>query len=207
MERERFVPFHIESCMFQIGCRHQFILYWDPVGAKQQQQTHYRSLKMSVNGVSTVLGLTYLVITILHSSSCTKQNNWLPWYAKIHIRKENYRFQITRYCKLENMPQHIIGCWKRDFDKLLLTNCKNKYLYEPIHGPAGQCADNPPNPDCFNGYHPTLLELMVRVDWRPRPPMWQSYGCDPDSDPAWKPGTVPSTAQKRVPEASTCYTV
>ena len=26
------------------------------------------------------------------------------------------------------MQQHIIGCWKHDFDKILLTNCKNKSL-------------------------------------------------------------------------------
>ena len=35
---------------------------------------------------------------------------------------------MHRYCKLQSMQTHIIGCWKRDFDKILLTNSKNKSL-------------------------------------------------------------------------------
>ena len=45
-----------------------------------------------------------------------------------NISKVKHRFQINRYCKLECMQKHTIGCWNRDFDKILLTNSKNNSL-------------------------------------------------------------------------------
>ena len=47
---------------------------------------------------------------------------------KYHISKVKYRYQITRLCKLLNKQKHIVGCWKCDFDKILLTHCKFKNL-------------------------------------------------------------------------------
>jgi len=41
-----------------------------------------------------------------------------------------HRYQIDRYCKLHNMQKRIIGCWKCDFDKILLTNCnQNSHIW------------------------------------------------------------------------------
>jgi len=37
-------------------------------------------------------------------------------------------YQINRYCKLLNKQKLINGCWKLDFDKILLTHCKYKSL-------------------------------------------------------------------------------
>jgi len=51
-----------------------------------------------------------------------------PDRSKYTILKVKHQFQINWYCKLQSMQQHIIGCWKRDFDKILLTNSKNKNL-------------------------------------------------------------------------------
>ena len=33
---------------------------------------------------------------------------------------------MNRYCKLQSMQTHIIGCSKRDFNKIILTNSNNK---------------------------------------------------------------------------------
>ena len=45
-----------------------------------------------------------------------------------NISKVKHGFQNNRNCKLQNMQKRIIGCWKRDFDKIILTNCQNKSL-------------------------------------------------------------------------------
>ena len=47
---------------------------------------------------------------------------------KYHILKVKHRYQINRYCKLLNKQKLINGCWKLDFDKILLTHCKYKSL-------------------------------------------------------------------------------
>jgi len=47
---------------------------------------------------------------------------------KYNILKVKHRYHINRYCKLHNMQKRIIGRWKRDFDKVQLTNCKYKSL-------------------------------------------------------------------------------
>ena len=39
-----------------------------------------------------------------------------------------YRFQINRYCKLQSIQNHILGCWKRDFDKIVFTYSQTKRL-------------------------------------------------------------------------------
>jgi len=47
---------------------------------------------------------------------------------KYNIPKVKYRFQINLYCKLQSIQKHIIGCWKRHFNIIQLTNSKNKSL-------------------------------------------------------------------------------
>ena len=39
-----------------------------------------------------------------------------------------HRYQINRYCKLLNKQKHIVGCWKGDSDRILLTHCKYKSI-------------------------------------------------------------------------------
>jgi len=51
-----------------------------------------------------------------------------PHRQRYNISKVKHQFQINRYCKLQSMQKHIICCWKRDFDKILLTNSKDKGL-------------------------------------------------------------------------------
>jgi len=86
-----------------------------------------------------------------------------PEWQKYNLSKVKHRFQSNRYCNLQSMQQHIIGCWKRDFDKILLTNSKTRALYECMDGPAGRPADNPPNSDRLGVYHQTVPELTGRV--------------------------------------------
>ena len=101
-----------------------------------------------------------------------------------------HRYQINRSCKLLNKHKHIIGCWKRDSDKILLTHCKYTSLIWIYRWTAGRPAYNPPNWDRLGVYHGTVPEWAVRVDWRPGPPIWQRFGLDPDPDLKWQSGTI-----------------
>jgi len=83
---------------------------------------------MDINGAATVLGFAYFLIKASRGSSCTWQNYWPTWYAKNNILKVKHRFQINRHCKLQNITKSIIGCWKLNFDRILLTNCNNNRL-------------------------------------------------------------------------------
>jgi len=49
-------------------------------------------------------------------------------WQKYNIPNVKYRFQINLYCKLQSIQKHIIGCWKRHFDKIQWTNSKIKNL-------------------------------------------------------------------------------
>ena len=41
---------------------------------------------------------------------------------------EQYWFQNNQYCNVQNMQKVIVGCWKCDFDKILLLYSKNKSI-------------------------------------------------------------------------------
>jgi len=45
-----------------------------------------------------------------------------------NITNVKHGFQINWYCELQNIQNHFIGCWKRDFYKIQSTNCINKSL-------------------------------------------------------------------------------
>jgi len=49
-----------------------------------------------------------------------------PDGQKYNLSKVKHQFQINWYCKLQSMHKSILGCWKCDFDKILLTYSKNK---------------------------------------------------------------------------------
>jgi len=51
-----------------------------------------------------------------------------PYMQKYNLSKVKHWFQISWYCMLQSMQKHILGCWKRDSDKILLTYSKNKSL-------------------------------------------------------------------------------
>jgi len=47
---------------------------------------------------------------------------------KYNTSNVKHRFPIDRDCNLQNIHIRIIRCWKRNFDKTLLTNCMHKCL-------------------------------------------------------------------------------
>jgi hypothetical protein len=65
--------------------------------------------------------------------------------------------------------------------------------YKSTDGPAGQPADNRPNPDGLGDLHQTIPELTVRACWYPGQPIWQRLGSDLDLDRKWRSGTVANT--------------
>jgi len=107
----------VDSPLWDIGS-----LYWQ----NQRRHAPCGILKMSVNGASTVLGLAYFVIKSSWDLRVHNCNIDRLARQKYHISKVKYRYQITRYCQLLNKPKHIVGCWKCDLDKILLTHCKFK---------------------------------------------------------------------------------
>jgi len=106
-----------------------------------------------------------------------------PYTQKYNLSNVKHRFQIHWYCKLQSIQNHILGCWKLDFNKTLLTYSKTRAIIESMDGPAGQLADNLPNSGTLVVSHWTVPELIVRVDWQPRPPIWQRFWLDPDTEP------------------------
>jgi len=83
------------------------------------------------------------------------------------------------------MQKHIIRCWKRDFDKILLSKWKTTAWYESIDGPARQPTGNLPIPDGLGLWHWTEHELMVLVSGQYGQPIGQKFDLDPDLDPKW----------------------
>jgi len=58
------------------------------------------------------------------------RNSFIDWLdsQKYNKPKEKHGFEINRYHTLRNMQRHSVGCWKHDFDKILLINCTNKWI-------------------------------------------------------------------------------
>ena len=112
-----------------IGCRHPFIKYWQPLLAettktcslphpeneRQQSVNSFSCCIFGNQGIALIFAFIKELLTALIG-----KNTFLS--------KVKHRFQIDWYCKLQSMQKHIFGCWKCDFDKLLLTYSKNKSL-------------------------------------------------------------------------------
>jgi len=70
---------------------------------------------------------------------------------------------------------------------------KTRTLYKSTDAPAGSPADNPSNSDGLGDFHRTVPEFTAAVYWKPRPPTFQRFGCDPDPDPKWQSSIVAIT--------------
>jgi len=80
------------------------------------------------------------------------------------------------------MQKPLIGCYIPNFDNILLSNFKNRSLYESSDGPGGQPAGNLPNSDGLGDLHWTILELTVWVYFQLGLPIWQWFGSDLDQE-------------------------
>jgi len=92
-------------------------------------------------------------------------------------------------------------------NKILISHCWKtpgiRAVYESMDVPAGQPADNPPNPEGLGVYHQTVFELKVQVHWPPGKPFWQRFGLDPDPDPKRWSGTF-ATSIRVIPITVGC---
>jgi len=132
-----------------------------------------------------------------HCADLRVQNGMIDCTDRQHygISKVIHQFQFNRYCKLQSMQKHTIGCWKHNFDRILLTNTKNKILVW-IYGWTHWATCWQPSQFRQVGRFPSnRTELTVRVYWHPVQPIWQWLGFDPDPDPKWWSGTVANTIQ------------
>jgi hypothetical protein len=71
-----------------------------------------------------------------------------------YILKLKHRYQINRYCKLLNKQKLNNGCWKLDFNKILLTHCKYKsliWIYRWTH--------------CATRWQPTQFRRVQSLPW------------------------------------------
>jgi len=112
-----------------IGCRHPFIIYWQLLLAKtpatcslphpdNERQRSINSFSCGIvgnQGIALIFAFRKALLTTLIGK-------------KYNLSKVKHQFQINWYCKLQSMQKHIVGCWKCDFHKILLTYSKNKSL-------------------------------------------------------------------------------
>jgi len=112
-----------------IGCRHLFIKYWQPLLAKSTAKCSLpppeNERQWSVNSFSCCIVGNQVMVLIF---ALTMELLTAIIGKKYNIPKLKHQFQINLYQKLQSIQKHIIGCWKRYFDMILLTNSKNKSL-------------------------------------------------------------------------------
>jgi hypothetical protein len=111
-----------------IGFRHPFIRYWQHLLAKTTATCSLRhpanEHQRSVNSFMTCIfcnhsiAWIFVYLNVLLTAFLGKNTIYWRWH----------RYQINRYCKLLNEQKHIICCWKRDSDNVLLTHFKYKSL-------------------------------------------------------------------------------
>jgi len=116
----------------------------------------------------------------------------LDW-PKYIILKVKHGFQMNRYCSLQNFQKPIIGCWKRDLDKILSRNCKKKSLIPIYRWTRWATSWQPAQFERVGVYHPNVSKLTFQIDWPSRLPIWQRLGLDLDPDLLWWSGTVANT--------------
>jgi len=145
---------------------------------------------MSVNRGSTVSVVAYFVIEALADLRVHTEIIDHPDRQKYNISKVKHLFQINRYCKLQNMQYHIIGCWQRDFDKILFTNSNDKSLIWICWWTRWVTCWQPPNPEELGVYHRIIPELSVQAYQQPEPLIWHRFDLDPDLDPKWRSWTI-----------------
>jgi len=92
---------------FPIGCRHPFIKYWQPLLA---QTTATCSLPHPENECQQVQ-LWHIWVS-RHRADLRVHNGIIVHCdsQKCNESTTKYRFQINRYCKLQSMQKHILGC-------------------------------------------------------------------------------------------------
>jgi hypothetical protein len=106
------------------------MMSWQPFHSKQCMTHtlphHEPESQWSVNNSwSSILGLSRLYAD-------QSAHNWTIDYLysqKYNISQEIHEFQINWYGKLHSIQTCIIGCWKCDFDRILLTDCKTRASY------------------------------------------------------------------------------
>jgi len=67
-------------------------------------------------------------------------------------------------------------------------------LYESVHRPTGQPADNPPNSDELGDFQRTVPDSMVQVYLHPWPLVYQRFRLDRYPDPMWQSRTIVYTS-------------
>jgi len=122
-----FVSFASWAICVPIGCRHPFIRYWQPLLAKTKAASSLLhpdvERQQSVNSFGSWVFGNQGIVRIF--TPITEPLTDSIGQCTIYERFQ-HGFQINRHCTLQSMQKCITGCWKHDFDKILLTNCKNK---------------------------------------------------------------------------------
>ena len=119
-------------------------------------------------------------------------------------RRQNAYWKIINVAECKTSKKRLLAV---EYPILIMYNyptSKTQTLYKSTDGPAGQTADNQPNPDVFGDLHRTVRELTVQVAWQAGPPIWRRSGSDLDPDPKWQSGKVANTNKPRAAQPSSC---
>jgi hypothetical protein len=108
-----------------IDCRYPFMRYWQPLLAKTTAQCFQRhpenecqwgvnscrTWRLCNQGIVQIFACITVLLTVLLSKN-TISGRW------------NTDTKLLDIANCSTKQKHIVGCWKRDFDKILLTHCK-----------------------------------------------------------------------------------
>jgi hypothetical protein len=129
-------------------------------------------------------------------------DSWIPnrtidhvYRQKYRIYKERNRFQNNQYCKLQNIQNVITGCWICDFDKMLLSNSKNKRTIWIYRWTNWTTHWQPAQFRWVGRFPSTVRKFMTLVYWWPEPLDLTEFvsNRDPNLDLMWQSGTVAIT--------------
>jgi hypothetical protein len=173
-----------------IGCRHQFMRYWQHLLAKTTVKCSLWHPEIerqrSVNCFRTCIfcsqGITWIFacITVLLTTLLGKNTIYRRWNTDTKlIDIANCSTSKSSLMIAENAI--LIRCYQ--------LTANTRALYESIDGRA----DNLPNSDGLGVYHGTVPEWAVRVYSRPGMPIWQPFRLDQDPDLKLQSRTVANT--------------
>jgi len=157
---------------------------WQPVHLKQCKihtlPRHATERQQSVHNIwSWILcnqGFLRIMELITEYLTASIANN------ATYKRKNRYP-EIINVADCETCKKRLLAVGYLILKIYTFSTAKTRTLYKSTDWPTGRPTDNPTNSDGLGDLHRTRPELTVRVYWQPRPPIWQSWHCDPDPDP------------------------
>jgi hypothetical protein len=152
-----------------------------PENERQRRVNSIRTCQFPNRGITRI----FVCNTVLFTTLVGKNTIYRRWNTNPKL----ISIAICSTCK-----STLLVAENRILIRYYYNTANTRALYESIDGPAGQPADNPPNPDWLGDEHGTVPEWAVLVYWQSGQPIWQQFSIDLASDRKWRSGTVANTS-------------